>query len=181
MYNDIIKIMKPENSDWRMREAERLSLLGFLSILQPVTVLEIGVYKGGCTEWLCRFSRQVFAVDIEDRMSEKPANCTFFKMTSDKFFEEHAGLLFDCIIIDGEHTAQACRRDTINSIRHGTVILLHDTFNNDCRAGYKQAIQEEQERHKLKYVDLDFLPTGRIRSEPEFSNQKWDGMGIILT
>ena len=63
---------------------------------------------------------------------------------------------------DGDHSAEGVRRDLADllasdSVRQ-TVVLLHDTMNEEVRAGIEQA--QVHKHPKATYLDLDFAGAG---------------------
>ncbi len=61
-----------EKQTWMMAPKERLAILGLLSVLKPQIVLELGFAEGGCTEYLSKYSKIVYTVDINKKVLLAP-------------------------------------------------------------------------------------------------------------
>ena len=145
------------NSDWLMSTREKLALIGLLHCLKPKKVLELGYHHGGATKWLSEFSEQVITVDVNEFVADAPNlfhnveawNCTTLEATSRI---KKNNLFFDLAIIDADHSRQAVSADINGIINHSDIILMHDSFNADCRKGMIDALQN-QKSHAY-YLDL---------------------------
>jgi hypothetical protein len=122
--------------------------------------LELGYHRGGVTKWLSQFSEQVITVDVNEFVSNAPNlfhnveawNCPTLKATS-RIKKEN--LFFDLAIIDADHSRQAVYADINGIINHSNIILMHDSFNPECRRGMIDALKNQ----KSHAYYLDFIPS----------------------
>ena len=158
--NELQKKIGIQNPDWLMSSREKLGLIGLLHCLKPKKVLELGYHRGGATEWLSQFSEQVITVDINEFVADAPNlfhnveawNCPTLEATSRIKKEK---LFFDLAIIDADHSRKAVSADINAIIEHSDIILMHDSFNPDCRKGMVDALKK-QDSHAYY---LDFIPS----------------------
>ena len=64
-------------------------------------------------------------------------------------------LFFDLAIIDADHSRLAVSADINGIIEHSDIILMHDSFNPDCRKGMVDALKNQ----KSHAYYLDFIPS----------------------
>jgi len=161
------------NPDWLMSTREKLGLIGLLHCLKPKKVLELGYHRGGATKWLSEFSEQVLSVDVNEFVSNAPNlfhnveawNCPTLEAAS-RIKKEN--LFFDLAIIDADHSRKAVSGDIYGIISHSDIILMHDSFNPDCRKGMVDALKN-QDSHAYY---LDFIPS------VSKSDGLWGGLAI---
>ena len=161
------------NPDWLMSTREKLGLIGLLHCLKPKKVLELGYHRGGATKWLSEFSEQVLSVDVNEFVSNAPNlfhnveawNCPTLEAAS-RIKKEN--LFFDLAIIDADHSRKAVSGDINGIISHSDIILMHDSFNPDCRKGMVDALKN-QDSHAYY---LDFIPS------VSKSDGLWGGLAI---
>ena len=163
---------------WEMSPADRVVIMGLLRLLDPENVLEIGCNEGGCTGWLCRHAAHVYAVDVVNKigcLKAKYDNLQIFHMSSRQAFEifrkNKTG--FDLVIVDGDHSAAGAAFDLENAMALGKIILLHDVYNPDCRAGYEAALDKASRGDR--YVNLNFTQ-GSVHPDG-----LWGGLGLIIS
>ena len=145
------------NPDWLMSTREKLALIGLLHCLKPKKVLELGYHRGGATKWLSELSEQVISVDVNEFVSNAPNlfhnveawNCPTLEAASRI---KKGNLFFDLAIIDADHSRNAVSADINAIINHSDIILMHDSFNPDCRKGMRDALKN-QKSHAY-YLDL---------------------------
>ena len=148
------------NPDWLMSTREKLGLIGLLHCLKPKKVLELGYHRGGATKWLSEFSEQVITVDVNEFVADAPNlfnnveawNCPTLEAAS-RIKSEN--LYFDLAIIDADHSRKAVSADINGIIDHSDIILMHDSFNPDCRKGMVDALKNQ----KSHAYYLDFIPS----------------------
>jgi hypothetical protein len=148
------------NSNWLMSTREKLGLIGLLHCLKPKKVLELGYHRGGATTWLSQLSEQVISVDVNKFVSKAPNlfhnveawNCPTLEAAS-RIKKEN--LFFDLAIIDADHSRNAVSADINGIINHSDIILMHDSFNPNCRKGMLDALQNQ----KSHAYYLDFIPS----------------------
>ncbi len=49
-----------KSQSWMMAPNERLAIIGIINIIKPISVLELGYASGGCTEYLSKYSKNVY-------------------------------------------------------------------------------------------------------------------------
>lgn len=148
------------NPDWLMSTREKLGLIGLLHCLKPKKVLELGYHRGGATKWLSQFADKVITVDVNEFVAEAPNlfhnveawNCPTLEAAS-RIKKDN--LFFDLAIIDADHSRQAVSADINGIISQSDIILMHDSFNPDCRKGMMDALQNQ----KSHAFYLDFIPS----------------------
>jgi len=158
--NELQKKIGILNPDWLMSTREKLGLIGLLHCLKPKKVLELGYHRGGATKWLSELSEQVISVDVNEFVSNAPNlfhnveawNCPTLEAASRIKKEK---LFFDLAIIDADHSRKAVSADINGIIEHSDIILMHDSFNPDCRKGMVDALKK-QDSHAYY---LDFIPS----------------------
>ena len=148
------------NSNWLMSTRAKLGMIGLLHCLKPKKVLELGYHRGGATTWLSQLSEQVISVDVNKFVSKAPNlfhnveawNCPTLEAAS-RIKKEN--LFFDLAIIDADHSRNAVSADINGIINHSDIILMHDSFNPNCRKGMLDALQNQ----KSHAYYLDFIPS----------------------
>ena len=158
--NEFQKKIGIQNSDWLMSTREKLGLIGLLHCLKPKKVLELGYHLGGATKWLSELSEQVISVDVNEFVSNAPNvfhnveawNCPTLEAAS-RIKKEN--LFFDLAIIDADHSRKSVCADIKGIINHSDIILMHDSFNPDCRKGMIDALKNQ----KSHAYYLDFIPS----------------------
>jgi hypothetical protein len=122
---------------------------------------------GGATKWLSKYSEQVITVDVnefvrracKDYSNVEAWNCS----TSEAATKiQQQNLKFDLAVVDADHSRKAVKADIEGLLDCTEVILMHDSFNPDCRRGMLDAL-EHQSSHAY---NLDFVS----------SNLKHDGL-----
>ena len=171
--NGLQKKIGIQNPDWLMSTREKLGLIGLLHCLKPKKVLELGYHRGGATKWLAKFSEKVITVDVNEFVSDAPNqfhnveawNCPTLEAASRIKKEK---LFFDLAIIDADHSRKAVSADINGIIEHSGIILMHDSFNPDCRKGMMDALKNQ----KSHAYYLDFFPSASK------NNGLWGGLAI---
>lgn len=146
-----------------------MGLQALLERMRPELSLEIGTYQGGSLQVLAHYSREVISVDIDPEVARhlKP----FFNNVEFRVGNSHtllpsligelnqAGKQPDFVLIDADHSTEAVRRDieAVLQIRicKPMVILMHDSFNPECRAGILSACW--QDHSEVVAVEADFV------------------------
>ncbi len=169
--NRLLNDIYPQfDSHWQMTNCERVALIAIAEQLKPELSLEIGTYLGGSLQVLSRFSQQVISVDIDSTIPEKLAgkfsNVSFQSGDSATCLSEVVDGLnldskhVDFVLIDGDHSEAGVRRDIESVLRlvpqRRMVIILHDSFNPDCRAGMRNA--KWNRCPYVQSVEIDFIP-----------------------
>ncbi|MDZ8055077.1 MAG: class I SAM-dependent methyltransferase [Aulosira sp. ZfuVER01] len=155
---------------WQMTNCERFALQNLLRRLQPKLSVEIGTYRGGSLQVLSHFSEKVISVDIdpelENRLNGKFTNVVYCCGDSREVLPELVSQLnehdakIEFVLIDGDHSTAGVRRDIELLLdlkpRQRVVVIMHDSFNPDCRQGMKTAAWDRSPY--VQWVELDFIP-----------------------
>jgi len=174
----------------QMSFGERAALEGILSQSKPPLAIEIGTYEGGSLQFLAAHCEQVHTFDMYDLVKDRSAfaNVTFHIGDSKLLLPELLrsleadGRNVDFALIDGDHSAEGVYRDLANLLdspaARSTLILLHDTMNEETRAGIERT--QLSDRANVVYHELDFIP-GYEFVGGHFDRQVWGGLGLVLT
>jgi len=85
------------------------------------------------------------------------------------------------ILIDGDHSREGVGSDIGAVLKYvpvsSTVVLMHDSFNPECRRGIAEA-PWQQSLH-VHAVDLDLVP-GVYWNPPVHGSSLWGGLGIAI-
>ena len=172
LFNYFLGLSEPQH--WMMGSNERFTIVGILELLRPPLAIELGFAEGGCTEYLSKYSKKVYTIDTDQnvlKVSELFDNVIPLNMTTEKAFQifSQKKMKFDFCVIDADHTTEGAFRDLRGAMKIADIIIMHDTSNPQCRAGYKLAMQG-----KDVYFDLDLLE-GHIQTDG-----LWGGLGIVM-
>jgi glycosyltransferase involved in cell wall biosynthesis len=175
--------------NWQMNDAERLALTALLHRLKPRCSIEIGTYMGGSLSLLAQYSERVYSVDIDPEIPKKFRQFTNTQFLTGPSVELMPALLnqldatripVDFILIDGDHSAEGIMRDVswiVNYVPRGPLfVLMHDSFNPNCRRGMLNANWHESPY--LKYLDLDFIPGRVIQHGGGGHGEMWGGFAL---
>lgn len=181
------------HDNWEMTDAERLALTGLLAELRPACAIEVGVYRAGSLAALSRFCKKVYALDIdptcETRFHEKFPNVEFVigdsKQTLPQVIAriEAAQEPLGFVLIDADHSREGIQHDIDSVLRYTPgsplYIIMHDSFNPDCRRGIKDA--KWSASPYVHMVELDFV-VGRFLTdeEPDSYRQMWCGFALAI-
>ena len=129
---------------------------------QYITYLEIGVFAGGV--FFPVKAKRKIAVDPEFTFGKfkrtkkilknlSNINASYFEMSSDEFFEQHASELFrskpiDLCLVDGMHEYEYALRDvenTLNYLQDDGAIIMHDC--NPATAGNAISFKEWKDKN----------------------------------
>jgi hypothetical protein len=172
-----------------MNNSERLALTTLLSRHIPQCSIEIGTYKGGSLSLISQFSKMVFSIDIDPTLSEKFGffkNVTFLTgfskvslplLLKSLDFEK---IPVDFILIDGDHSSEGVRNDLnmvlSNIPKKPLFIMMHDSFNPECRRGMLEA--DWNKCPYVQWVDLDFVPGRVIENGSASEGEMWGGLAL---
>jgi len=143
-------------------EAEHLILYGIIRMLQPESVLEIGVSRGHMTTWLalaCAENKRgkVTSVDnwsrahggeatspshAKKRLTDNAleSHVEFVSSDSVEFLQAQSDKSYDFVWIDGDHSYDGARKDIVEGLRVASkMIAVHDT--NQKYDGPRKAIE----------------------------------------
>ena len=161
------------------------------SSLQPHCAIEVGTETGGTLAIIARHSARVFSIDLDPavktKLQPKFSNVEFITGDSHAALPEvlrrlaAEGVTPDFIFIDGDHTADGVRKDIehVLSFRPTSrmVVLMHDSFNPECRQGILSA--QWRRNPFCHFVDVDFSP-GSLHPDEAIQRQMWGGLGFAL-
>jgi hypothetical protein len=154
----------------QMTTCEQIAIQHILAELRPQRAVEVGTYKGGSLQVLAHFCKQVECIDIDpavaDALGPRFSNVTFHTGNSAELLPSALRAASEAcdpvgfVLIDGDHSTEGVRRD-INALLSvppscELVVLMHDAFNPDCRAGILTA-----NWHGSPYVhevEIDYIP-----------------------
>jgi hypothetical protein len=174
----------------QMSFGERAALEGVLGQCKPRLAIEIGTYEGGSLRFLARHCEHVHTFDLFDLVGDRSGyeNVTFHTGDSKLLLPELLGALaaqgreVDLALVDGDHSAEGVRRDleTLldSAATRSTLILLHDTMNEETRGGIESVGLAAHPR--VVYHELD-LVAGYEFAGGHFDGQAWGGLGVVLT
>lgn len=103
-----------------------------------ISYLEIGIQSGN--NWKRINCENKIGVDPD------PDVQTTYNLTSDDFFRLRKEFTFDCIFIDGLHTAEQVERDILNSLNvlnEGGIIVCHDMLPFDEKSQIVPRVQKQ--------------------------------------
>lgn len=179
---------------WQMSAAERSALQVVLQRAAPSLSVEVGTYRGGSLQVISHYSREVLSLDIdpsvEIELKGRFQNVAFRIGDSSSVLPKlvselnAAGRDVGFVLIDGDHSAEGVRRDIENvlqlSVRRRLVILMHDSFNPDCRRGMLQV--DWTGNPHVHMVELDFV-SGSFHKEAVDTAQDrsmWGGFACAV-
>jgi hypothetical protein len=188
----VLDILGQEVLDyWLMSPSEQAAMILLLQNLKPSVAIEIGTKLGGSLQVLARFSKKVYSLDIdpevERRLAGKYPNVEFIIGPSTETLPpllkrleaEQANLGF--VLVDGDHTTKGVKSDINNVLefkpRHPLYVVMHDSFNPECRRGLLMA-QWARNPH-VRAVEIDFV-TGTVNPSPAFRGQLWGGLALAI-
>jgi glycosyltransferase involved in cell wall biosynthesis len=177
-------------ANWQMNHSERMALTALLLRLKPQYSIEIGTYKGGSLSLIAQLSRFVYSLDIDPSIPEKFGylkNVTFLTGSSlislpvllEAFDTEKIPV--DFILIDGDHSAEGVKKD-LNSVfayvpKKPLFIMLHDSFNPECRRGMLEA--DWNSSPYIQWADLDFVPGRIVENGSTSQGEMWGGLALV--
>jgi hypothetical protein len=181
---------------WQMSGPERVAVRQLLELFKPDVVLEIGTYKGGSLNVLSAAARKVYSIDIDPSVAEmlRPTFPNVEFLTGDSAtlvpqvlrHMEETGEAPGFVLIDGDHSREGIRRDIDNVLTHvprqPMLILLHDSFNPDCRQGMLEA--NWCACPYVHYLEVDFrvgvFYVGEFATREAPSGTMWGGLALAL-
>lgn len=182
-------LFQPFEPHWEMMPVERCALILLLQRLAPECVIEIGTRLGGSLSAFAQFSKKVYTLDIDptcqERLGSKYPNVEFVTGRSQEMLPPLLARLQaegngpQLILVDGDHTPEGARHDIDNALQivpqRPLAIVMHDSFNPDCRDGIAAA--NWRGNPYVHAVDLDFVP-GIFTSQPDAFRQMWGGFAL---
>jgi hypothetical protein len=181
------------HDEWQMNDAERATLRSVLEWIRPQCAIEVGVYRAGSLGILAARATKVFALDIDPSCAENYAprfpNVEFIIGSSVETLPallqrlQASGAPLDFVLIDGDHSEWGVSKDIRSLLQYRPVkplyVLLHDSFNPECRRAMERAPWASNPN--VHAVELDFV-TGRLvgREDPELYGQMWNGLALAV-
>lgn len=145
--------------------------LFLFSFLKPENYLELGVRDGSNFRPVSPLCKKSTAVDIIPIQFPIGANCGYFQMSTDTFFEKlDKTERYDAVFIDADHSHAQSLKDFLNVkdlVVEDGFIFLHDTYPYDeswivpvsCGDVYKTALYIKQNfLDEFEIVTLPFNP-----------------------
>jgi hypothetical protein len=175
--------------NWQMSRAEKYCLINLLQHLKPETAIEIGTFMGGSLQVLNELVQNIYSIDISPAPKsylEKQFSKVDFRVgNSHELIPnlireiEEKGQRLEFILVDGDHTTKAVKRDleAILNYNHKQpiTIILHDSFNPQCRKGIKSV--DYSLYHQVSYVELDYI--GGSYWHNDTYREMWGGFAMI--
>ena len=179
---------------WQMDIVERVMLLHVVANLKPRISIEVGTADGGSLSAIARHTTgRVFTLDIqpdrETALGQHFQNVEFIAGPSRETLPALLARLnakgeeIDFVLIDGDHSAGAVRRD-IEDLLAGyrprtrpLFVLMHDSFNPECRRGIAGA--DWGVSPHVRRVQLDYAP-GVFPGEGVVAGQMWGGFALAV-
>lgn len=176
--------------NWQMSHSERLALMALLHRYKPEVCIEVGTFRAGSLSLIAQYAKKIFSIDIDPTIPERYAhlgNVNFLTGYSSDVLPpllkelNDSGLGVDFILIDGDHSKRGVMEDlnillAYEPIRP-VVVLMHDSFNPECRAGMLQANWQGAEH--LHFVDIDFIPGRLIEHGGGGHGEMWGGLSLL--
>ncbi len=175
---------------WQMSFGERTGLVAILDAVAPALAVEIGTCEGASLRRIAPRSEEVHSFDVftpDPAIVAEATNATFHTgdshVTLAPFLRDlaDAGRNVDFALVDGDHTAEGARRDTLDLLESDavgrTVILLHDTFNPEVRRGLEAV--DYDAFAKVLHVELDWIPGHTFRGG-RLDGESWGGLGLVV-
>jgi Methyltransferase domain len=176
-----------EVDSWQMSLGERAALEGVLSQVKPKLAVEIGTAEGGSLARIAAHSDEVHSIDLVRCPAPQPDHVTLHVGDSRRLLPEllarfaSEGRTVDFVLVDGDHSRAGVRQDLVDLLDSPavsrTVIVLHDTFNGEVRAGITDVDFAAHEAVAL--VELDMTGGYMARTGP-FEGQLWGGIGLVV-
>ncbi|MBJ7355251.1 MAG: class I SAM-dependent methyltransferase [Thermoleophilaceae bacterium] len=174
---------------WQMSPGERAALEGILAQCKPSLALEIGTAEGGSLSRIAEYADEVHSIDLVEpklavaglpHVNIHTGDCR--QLLPDLLARFAAsGRNIDFALVDGDHSAAGVRQDIIDLLDSDavseTVIVLHDTINEEVRRGIDDIDYAAYE--KVRFCDFDAVP-GTISVDADYRGQFWGGLGVII-
>lgn len=174
---------------WEMVNAEKIALLNLLNDIKPSIAIEIGTRQGGSLQLIASLSEYVYSLDIDPEvknLADSFKNVDFITGDSKETLPQllndltSNGRQPDFILIDGDHSFNGVKFDieSVLKIRitKPLIILMHDSFNPECRKGMLEVNYESNSFVKL--VEIDFVQ-GIYSPNERTKGEMWGGFAII--
>ena len=178
-----------ESLDWEMSRAEKYCLINILQTIKPDYSMEVGTYQGGSLQVISKFSKNVCSIDISSEprrtLSSTYKNVDFVVGNSTEVMPEQfekiekEGRQLNFLLVDADHSRKGVYRDLKCVLdydhKYDLIIILHDSFNPQCRKGIKDI--DFDKYHNIEFIDLDYIPGNFWHNETY--REMWGGFGLI--
>jgi hypothetical protein len=173
----------------QMSFGERAALEGVLAQLQPRRAVEIGTAAGGSLARIAHYSEEVHSIDVShDEITwAVPENVRLHTGPSARLLPvllaefSAADAPLDFALVDGDHSFEGVMGDLRalldSPCTARAVILVHDSMNEEIRAGIEQAGLEDYE--KVVYFEPDFV-AGYVYRVGAARHALWGGLALII-
>lgn len=174
---------------WQMDPGERAALEGLLCQVRPELAIEIGTAEGGSLRLLAKYSGHVHSFDL----TAAPQAVCGLTNVSVHTGDSHsllapalaqiaaAGRNVDFVLVDGDHSADGVEQDVRDLLAsdavNETVIVLHDTMNDDVAAGLARI--DIAAEPKIARFEPGFV-AGRLHYRDGLHHQLWGGLGVMV-
>ena len=173
----------------QMSFGERAALEGVLAALAPRLAIEIGTAEGGTLARIARYAEEVHSIDISHaelgvdvgegvQLHTAPSTEVLPTLLRDL---QGAGREVDFALVDGDHSYNGVIADIRmlldSPCTARCVILVHDSMNEEIRAGIEAAGIEEYD--SVVYFEPDFVP-GYVYRAGAARHMAWGGLALII-
>ena len=154
------------DSRWQMAIGQRAAIEGLLAQLEPELAIEVGTAHGGSLRRIATHSREVHSFDLQLGLDRSQFdNVVWHEGDSHRLLPETLarfateGRNVDFALVDGDHSYDGVKEDLEHLLASDavarTVVVLHDTMNEDVRAGIESV--EFERWPKVAFTDLNFV------------------------
>jgi hypothetical protein len=173
----------------QMSFGERAALEGILAQVRPRVAIEIGTAEGGTLARIAAYSTEVHSIDLVHTpvAVELGAHVKLHTGPSAEILPQllsrlhDSGASVDFALVDGDHSFAG----VVNDIRlllgspatARSVILVHDSMNEEIRAGIESIKLDDYD--KVVYHEPDFVP-GYVYREGSARHSAWGGICLII-
>lgn len=174
---------------WQQDQSERLAIAAVLTRHRPWCSIEVGTYHGGSLSLVQQCSQMVFSIDIDPAVVDRVPhflNVSFLTGPSHAILPvlfrelDAARIPVEFILIDGDHSEQGVLQDIACILDYvpkaPLFVLLHDSFNPQCRQGMLGAPWARSPY--VQWVDIDFVPGRLVENGGSFDGELWGGLAM---
>ena len=165
-------------------------LYGFVSLIRPKRILEIGTHRGASTIAMAMALRdegledsRIISVDIIKSYLEIAAE-QIERLGLSKYVELVHGNssmvrnypFFDVVFIDGNHSYEGCKRDFENVKDKATYIILHDAVSTEDVA---KLVKEISRTMEYELLNIDIGNAGEQWSLNKLVYRSFPGIAVV--
>lgn len=186
---DVSPLRLTLDSRSQMSFGERAALEGVLAQLSPRLAVEIGTAQGGSLTRIASYSAEVHSIDVSyaELVVDAGDNVHLHTGPSAEVLPpmlaefSAAARSLDFALVDGDHSFDGVIGDVRalldSPCTARCVILVHDSMNEEIRAGLEHSGLDDYE--KVVYYEPDFVP-GYIFRVGAARHMIWGGLALIL-